>query len=155
MDPRRAGLLTALIAAGSLGFAFFTQYGLHFQPCELCLVERWPYRFALVLGILAMVMGRNAGRLILAVAGMVMLVNVGIAGLHAGVEFHWWASPFPECNIVLTPGVALPLVPGTSCGKGVYPLPWLPMTMTQMDFCWSILFSVFLFFTALKPKRHS
>lgn len=155
MDPRRAGLLTTLLAAGSLGFAYYTQYGMHFQPCELCLIERWPYRFTLVLGLLAIIIGRSTGRLILAVAGVVMLVNIGIAGLHAGVEFHWWASPFPECTVVLTPGAALPLTPGTSCSHGVYPLSWLPMTMTQMDFCWSVLFTIFLFFVSLWPKRRS
>ena len=155
MNPRRVGLITALLAAGSLGFAFYAQYGLYFQPCELCLVERWPYRLTLILGVLAMIIGRATGRLLLVVAGVVMLSNVGIAGLHAGVEFHWWASPFPECNMVLTSGAALPLTPGTSCGHGVYPLSWVPMTMTQMDFCWSILFTAFLFCVSLWPQRRS
>ena len=153
MNMRLAGLLTGLIAAAALGVAYYAQYGLHLVPCELCLMERWPYRLTILLGGLAFLLGGRAARGLVGVAGLVMLANVLIAGLHVGVEFHWWASPLPECNGVLTPGAALPMVPSVSCERGVYLLPGLPVTMTQMDFIGSICFTILLFRMALRPGR--
>ena len=153
MNIRLAGLVTALIALLALGLAYYAEYWLQLVPCELCLLERWPYRVVIALGVLAFLLGGSPGRLLVALAGVAMLVNVGISGLHVGVEFHWWASPFPECNGILTPGVALPMHPSVSCDRGVYLAHWLPLTMTQMDFIGSILFAVLLFFMASQPRK--
>lgn len=153
MNVRLAGLVTALVAAVVLGLAYYAQYGLRLVPCELCLLERWPYRVTVVLGILALVLGGRAGRGLVGLAGLAMFINVLIAGLHAGVEFHWWASPFPECNGLLTPGASLPMLPSVSCDRGVYLLSWLPLTMTQMDFIGSICFVILLVFMVSRTRR--
>lgn len=153
MSFRLAGFITALIALLALGVAYYAQYSLHFVPCELCLLERWPYRVVIVLGLLALVLGGSWGRILVALAGLVMLGNVGIAGLHAGVEFHWWASPLPECNGILAVGGALPALPSVSCDRGVYLWSWLPLTMTQIDFIGSLCFALLLFWMASRPRR--
>lgn len=153
MSVRSAGLITLIIAALALGIAYYAEYGLHLVPCVLCLLERWPYRVVIALGALALIFGGGFGRFMLALAGLAMLVNVGIAGLHVGVEWHWWVSPFPECNGILTPGAALPMVPSVACDRGVYLLHWLPVTMTQMDFIGSIGFMILLFFMASCARR--
>lgn len=155
MSFRFAGFVTALIALLALGMAYYAQYSLHFVPCELCLLERWPYRIVIALGLLALVLGGFFGRILVALAGVVMLVNVGIAGLHAGVEFHWWVSPFPECNGILAVGGALPALPSVSCDHGVYLWSWLPLTMTQIDFIGSFCFALLLFFMASRPGRQA
>lgn len=153
MTARIAGLITALIAAAALGVAYFAEYGLHLVPCELCLLERWPYRIALILGVLALLLGRRLARGLVALAGLVMLVNVGISFLHMGVEWRWWPSPLPECNGILTPGAALPMVPSVSCDKGVYLLSWLPISMTQMDFIGSVCFVILLFYMVSRTRK--
>lgn len=155
MNFRVAGLVTGLVAAAALGIAYYAEYGMHLVPCELCLLERWPYRVTLILGVLALLVGGRLARWLVALAGVAMLANVAIAGLHAGVEFHWWVSPFPECNGILTPGAALPMVPSVSCDRGVYLLHGLDLTMTQMDFIGSICFMVLLFFMASRPQRRA
>lgn len=153
MNVRSAGLITGFIGAAALGLAYYAEYVLHMVPCELCLLERWPYRITIVFGVLALLLGGSAGRFLVALAAVVMLANVGISGLHVGVQLHWWASPFPECNGILTLGAPLPMVPSVSCARGVYLLHWLPMTMSQMDFIGSICFTVLLSFMVLRAGR--
>ena len=155
MAARLAGFITALIAALALGVAYYAEYGLHLVPCELCLLERWPYRIVLVLGILALLLGGRVAQGLVALAGVAMLVNIGISGLHMGVEWHWWVSPFPECNGMLTPGAPLPMMPSVSCDQGVYLLSFLPLTMTQMDFIGSLCFTILLFFMASRSRKRA
>lgn len=152
MNNRLAGLLTAFTALMALGTAYFAQYVLLLTPCELCLWERWPYRIVAILGLFAaMARPRNTRRL-LGLAGLVMLANVAIAGLHVGVEFNWWPSPLPECNGALTPGQALPLTPATPCDRPVYLIPALPISMAQMDLFASALFAAALLVYAVRFK---
>lgn len=153
MNTRLAGLIAALCSLLALGIAYYAEFWMQLVPCELCLLERWPYKIVLALGVLALLLGGFLARGLIILAGIVMLANVGISGLHVGVEFHWWASPFPECNGILSAGAALPMHPSVSCDRGVYLLSWLPVTMTQMDFIVSILFAMLLFFMASQPRR--
>ncbi|MDE1896828.1 MAG: disulfide bond formation protein B [Rhodospirillales bacterium] len=153
MNFRLAGLITALVAAFALGMAYFAQYGLHLVPCELCLLERWPYRITLVLGILALLFGGKPGRVFIFLAGIAMLGAIAVSFLHVGVEFTWWPSPLPECNGILTPGAALPLTPAVPCDRPVYLIPGLPLSMAQMDFLGSFIFTCVLFRMATRRNR--
>jgi disulfide bond formation protein DsbB len=40
MTPRLANFLGFLACAGLLGYAYFVQYGLHLEPCPLCILQR-------------------------------------------------------------------------------------------------------------------
>lgn len=87
----------ALAAAGGIGaivVALIAQYGFDLRPCILCLVQRVPFGLAGGLGLVALlpvVVGRR--RLLVGLAGLVLLINSGIAVYHVGVERHWWAPP--------------------------------------------------------------
>lgn len=86
-----------LLLAGSafpLGFALISQYGFGLFPCELCLLQRWPYAAAFLLGLAALWQRRHIRRLKgLLMAGMVCwLTTAGIAFYHVGVEQQWWDS---------------------------------------------------------------
>lgn len=153
MNFRLAGFITALVAALALGLAYFAQYGLHLVPCELCLWERWPYRITILLGLLALLLGGRPARALLFLAGLAMLADVAIAGLHVGVEFGWWPSPLPECNGILTQGAALPLTPAVPCDRPVHLISGFPMSMAQMDFCGAIIFSALLFWMASRKAK--
>lgn len=152
MGNRLAGGLTAFAALAALGVAYFAQYGLLLTPCELCLWERWPYRIVVVLGLLAAMVRPRTARLVLGLAGLVMLAGAAIAGLHAGVESGWWPSPLPECNGMLTPGAALPAIPAVPCDRPVYLLHALPVSMAQMDFAAAALFAILLLSYAARGK---
>lgn len=148
-----AGAMTALVALAALGVAYFAQYVLHLTPCELCLWERWPYRIVAVLGLLATLTKPKSTRALLALAGLVMLGDVGIAFLHVGVEFGWWASPLPECNGALVPGAPLPLVPATPCDRPVHLIPGLPVSMAMMDLVAAFMFAVALLTYAARKRK--
>ncbi len=153
VSHRPVAALVALVAAAALGVAYFAQYVLLLTPCELCLWERWPYRIVIALGILAALLPRFPARLVLGLAGLVMLGDVGIAGLHVGVEFGWWNSPLPECNGALTPGAALPMLPATPCDRPVYLIAHLPVSMAMMDFCAALAFALLLLAYVLRQER--
>ena len=145
--------MTALVALTALGVAYFAQYVLLLTPCELCLWERWPYRVVAVLGVTAALCKPRMARWVLMLAGLVMLGDVAIAGLHVGVEFNWWNSPLPECNGALTPGAPLPMVPATPCDRPVYLIHALPVSMAQMDFAAALLFAAVLLVYAGRKQR--
>ena len=151
---RRAGLLAALAALAALGIAYWAQDFGRLVPCPLCLWERWPYRIVVVLGLLAALVPRSAGRLVLALAVAALLAGSGFAFLHVGVERGWWPSPLPECNGILTPGAPLPLVPAVPCDKPVFLWPFLPVSMATMDLFYALAFAAALLIYLLhRPRR--
>ena len=85
-----AGLLAFCLAA--LAGALTFQYGLGLQPCILCLYQRVPYILAAALCAHAMAPWTPSrwAWMALALAGLLFLVNSGIALFHSGVERHWW-----------------------------------------------------------------
>lgn len=83
-----------LLSAAALAAAYAGQYLFGLQPCVLCLYQRVPFAVAVVLGGLALLpaVGRGGRAGLLALAGLALLVNAGIAVFHTGVEQHWWAG---------------------------------------------------------------
>src|SRR6476659_2625249 len=75
-----------------LGGALFSQYvgGLH--PCEMCIWQRWPHGFAILLAALAFLFpgsSRNA-RLRTGLAAVAIAASGVIGVYHAGVELKLW-----------------------------------------------------------------
>jgi disulfide bond formation protein DsbB len=90
-DFAGAVLITSIVV---LGTAMLSQYWGGLSPCELCLLQRWPWWAAIVISAGAWVMGN---RLFLPLLAMlltgVFLVSAGFALYHVGVEQHWFAGP--------------------------------------------------------------
>ncbi len=141
-------------ACAALIIAYFVEYGLHMAPCELCLIERWPYRLTALIAVVGFGVPRLT-RPLLAVAGLIMLAGVGISFLHVGVEVHWWPSPFPECNSVLILGQPLPLIPAIPCDRPVFLIPGLPVSMAAMDLCLALAFVIAISAYLLRTVRSS
>lgn len=77
-----------------LGAALASQYVGGLQPCELCLLQRWPWTAAIVIAIVALWAGARGALFWVALAlAVVFLVGVGLAFYHVGVEQHWFAGP--------------------------------------------------------------
>ncbi len=98
-DPRAPIALLGLASASVLAAAFFFQYVLGYQPCILCLWQRWPYAGVIVFAVVALLFGRWRGVAdgLLVASGLALLANAGIAFYHVGVEQFWWAGT-PECG---------------------------------------------------------
>jgi disulfide bond formation protein DsbB len=66
-------------------------------PCELCLLERWPYYIGIPVALLARFGGgRRAIELPaipLVLLFLIFAVSSGLAFYHVGVEQHWFAGP--------------------------------------------------------------
>ncbi len=92
--PRIVPLLVLAACVGSLGAAYFVQYGLGAEPCILCLYQRVPYAVAGVLSTLSLLLPRGAARTAaVAACAVVFLAGGGIAAYHVGIEQHWWEAP--------------------------------------------------------------
>jgi len=91
----RSFAAVALVASAAvLGGALVSQYWGGLIPCELCLLERWPWRAAIAIALIALLIGRRPAlpwvALLLAV---VYAVGSAFAFYHVGVEQHWFAGP--------------------------------------------------------------
>jgi disulfide bond formation protein DsbB len=90
LTPRLA--ITAALALGAavIGYVLFSQYVQGFQPCELCLRERWPWYAIVAVGLIGLLI---PSRGMLALIGVLFIVAAGLGGHHVGVEQHWWPGP--------------------------------------------------------------
>src|SRR5215469_1630334 len=95
MATTRQPLIVILIAAiAVIGAALFSQYWGDLQPCELCLMERWPYYAAIVIAVLALALPTaGSSRTALLLLALVFVVSAGLGFYHVGVEYHWFRGP--------------------------------------------------------------
>ncbi|MCV2876843.1 disulfide bond formation protein B [Rhodobacteraceae bacterium XHP0102] len=87
-----AGLGSAATLAGA--FAFQHLGGL--APCAICLWQRWPHAVAVVVAALVLALLSSApkwARGMALIGAAAMLVNMGIALYHTGIERGWWQGP--------------------------------------------------------------
>lgn len=98
---RMTAPIVAAISAITLMTVYASQYIGGLFPCPLCLYQRWPWWAALGFAAVATmpILSASARSILVALAGLSILIGAGIAVFHVGVEQHWW------------PGLA-------SCGEG-------------------------------------
>lgn len=93
-DPRRFPVFVLAASAAVLGGALISQYWGGLAPCELCLLQRWPWAAAIIISLIAIAVGSRwalpwASLLLTAV----FAVGTVLALYHVGVEKHWFAGP--------------------------------------------------------------
>jgi len=144
-------VLAALAAGFALGLALASEQWEGLVPCPLCLLERWPYRIAIVLALVAIVVPHRWTRVLLSLAAIVMLADAALAFIHVGVEQHFWPSPLPECAAPqLTGGsiaerlAQMPARPAKPCDDAAYLIPQLPVSMAAMNLLYALGFAVVL-----------
>ena len=147
---RILAMATIFFAIGVLAIALATEKWGELVPCALCLVERWPYRAAALLGVVASLI--ETGRRIL-LWGVVccMAVSVAAASVHVGVELGRWPSPLPECAAPRLAGgsiaerlARLPAHPAKPCDDPAYLIPGVPVSMAAMNGLVALAFGVCL-----------
>jgi disulfide bond formation protein DsbB len=147
----RLAILTALGAAIALGFAYALEVWGEMVPCALCLVERWPYRIVIGLGLVAAFVPRRAAQVLLALAVFMLLADAAIAFVHVGVEFKWWPSPLPECAAPRFSGgsiadrlASMPARPSKPCDEPTFPIPGLPISLAGFNMLYALAFAAAL-----------
>lgn len=158
--PRLALLCAGIAAAAALGVAFAAEWWGGLVPCALCLVERWPYRVAILLAVVGLLLPQRLARAALVLLLLVGLAEVAAAGVHVGVEFKLWPSPLPECAAPHFTGGSIaerlrsmPLRPSKPCDEGVYPVPGLPLSFAQLNLLYALAFSAGIAMSLTSGRR--
>jgi disulfide bond formation protein DsbB len=148
---RTVALLCALAAGSALGLALASEYWGGLVPCALCLLERWPYRIAIALALLAVVVPRRLAHLALLLVVLSMLASTALAVVHVGVEQRYWSSPLPECAAPRLGGgsiaqrlAQMPARPAKPCEDATYLIPGLPVSMAAMNLLYALVFAIAL-----------
>ena len=150
LPPRTLAGLAALLAAAALCFAYASEIWGELVPCALCLVERWPYRVVIVLGLLAAIAPRRLVIPLLCLAIGALLADAAVAAVHVGVEFNWWPSPLPECAAPHLSGsiaerlASMPARPSKPCDEPTFLIPGLPLSMAAMNLLFALAFAAAL-----------
>jgi len=93
----RWGAAMLFLALGTILAALGFEYIGGYQPCPLCLQQRWAYYAGIPLLFAGLVLlsaqrSRAASLLVLVVA-LIFLANFGLAVYHAGAEWKFWPGP--------------------------------------------------------------
>jgi disulfide bond formation protein DsbB len=83
--------LILAVSAATIAGAFAFQFA-GYDPCHLCLMERWAYYAAIALSLVLLITksGMKQGLYFLA---LIMLASTIFGIYHAGVEWKWWPGP--------------------------------------------------------------
>jgi disulfide bond formation protein DsbB len=96
-QPTAARGFAAFVLAASvvvLGGALLSQHLGGLAPCELCLLQRWPWGVAIVISFVATMVGsRPALPWVALLLAAVYTIGSVLAFYHVGVEQHWFAGP--------------------------------------------------------------
>ena len=120
-----ARLLALLFPAVLVGGALISQYVFGLHPCEMCMWQRWPHYAAIVLAILAFLLGQKPAARVLVALAAVLVIASGVIGIfHAGVEYGWWegltrcasAGPMTLDDIMNAPLIRCDVAPWTLFG---------------------------------------
>lgn len=155
---QKAGLLASVLAGGALIAALLSESVGGLVPCALCLLERWPYRAALLFGTLSLASVRLS-RAMVALAAVSLLAGTGLGFVHVGVEQAWWPSPLPECaapqlghGTMAERLARMPARPAKPCDEPTFLIPGLPVSMAAMNLGLSAVLAVGLL-VAILPRR--
>ena len=90
-------LTAACASAAMLAIAHaFQKFG-GLLPCHLCLYQRDVYWVAICVAVAGFALNYMrlawAGRTATIALALIFLAGAGLAGFHAGVEWHWWPGP--------------------------------------------------------------
>ena len=157
---RTVALLCMLAAGAALGIALASEHWGGLVPCALCLWERWPYRVAILLGMVTLVVPHRLARPLLLLLLLALLADVALAVVHVGVEQHYWPSPLPECAAPrLTGGsiaarlAQMPMQPAKPCDEPTFLIPGLPLSMAAMNLLYALAFAGLLAISLWRDRR--
>jgi disulfide bond formation protein DsbB len=152
-----AGLVLA-VSAAVLGTALLSEYWGGLAPCELCLLQRWPWAAAIVISLVVVLVGdRPALSWVALILGLVFAAGVVFAFYHVGVEQHWFAGP-AACTA--SAGGAMTLeemkrqIMGTApvlCDRPAWTL--FGVSMAGFNLLASLIMAVFCFLVFARARR--
>ena len=97
-----AAIVIAIVGLMTMAGFFYFQYVLGYQPCPLCLEQRYAFYVsvplaAMILLRLSIGFSRKVITLAFLAIALAMLWNAGLGTDHSGVAWRWWPGP-TECS---------------------------------------------------------
>jgi disulfide bond formation protein DsbB len=88
-------ILLLLGSIFALVFAYISQFVFDFQPCILCLYQRWPFFAVATLTLLSLAFSKSekVQKILLLCCILLLLINCGLAFYHVGVEQKIFTGP--------------------------------------------------------------
>ncbi len=150
---QRAGLVAVLAGTVALAVAWIAEHGLAMAPCALCLLERWPYRVLILLGVATLLASAlappRAARGLLLCCALPLAAALALSLTHLGVEQGWWPDPWPACmaphfraGTMAQRLAAMPLRPAKPCDSPNRLFAFLPLSMSSLDLIYAALASL-------------
>ena len=87
---QRSIITFALIGSASLLIVAFIFQLLGYAPCKICIWQRWPHGFAILVSLLWLIKPNNQ-LLIIGLLTNLLASSLGI--YHSGIEQKWWLGP--------------------------------------------------------------
>lgn len=151
----RWGATALFVAVAAILAALAFEHLGGYNPCPLCLQQRWAYYAGIPVTFVALVMltsGHPRGAAVMfALVGLGFLANTGLGVYHAGVEWVFWAGP-DTCG-----GATAPLATGGSLldalakGPRIVRCDEAPWRFAGLSFAgWNAALSCFLTIAATK-----
>jgi disulfide bond formation protein DsbB len=157
---RVALFLSALVSAMALAIALGSENWAGLVPCALCLLERWPYRVVIAVGLAGLLLPRGWAWLALAICIISFAAAAAAGFVHVGVEQGWWPSPLPQCMAPNFSGMtmaqrlaAMPATPSKPCEDPTYLISALPISMAMMNMLAALALTLGLSIFALRNMR--
>lgn len=126
----------------------YSQLVLKFVPCEICLLERYPW---ILLFFTSIIFKNN--KTIFYLGTIILIISIGLSIFHTGIEYSFWKSPFSSCqskNLSVTQ-MLIESVPPKPCDKPNYIFSFLPISMTFLNGLYSLFI---LCLTSIIYKRN-
>jgi disulfide bond formation protein DsbB len=91
LTPQKSISLVLAVSVATIAGAFAFQFA-GYDPCHLCLMERWAYYAAIALSLVLLITksGMKQGLYLLT---LIMLASTVFGIYHSGVEWKWWPGP--------------------------------------------------------------
>ena len=104
VNPLHAALGVLMLASATIAGAWVFEWA-GYQPCELCLKQRWAYYAGVPLAALVAIIAARGPRALagagLALLGLIFVGSALFGAYHAGVEWGFWPGP-AGCTGALT-----------------------------------------------------
>tara|TARA_B100000700_G_scaffold33541_1_gene32198 strand:- start:977 stop:1486 length:510 start_codon:yes stop_codon:yes gene_type:complete len=138
--------ISFIIAIFALLFAFYLQYILGYEPCKLCMYQRYVYILVILLSLLGLFLHKNKLIPILLIILFIIVTSIGF--WHLGIEQQWWAASLECSGITENIGSLKEELkninkrPVAACDQ-VSPK-FLNITLVQWSFIYALVSSIFL-----------
>ena len=149
LNQQNALLVILAVATATISGAWIFQFA-GYDPCHLCLLQRWAYYFVVPFSLLLSVSSRTnpkGARRGLYLLTVVMLGSAIFGAYHAGVEWKWWAGP-DTCSGAISGGLPDLTKPVVACNEAAIRIFGLSLAG------WNAVISLVLAGVALSGARH-